>query len=229
MKWIGEGADRQPVILDQGKVVPRVVAKTDWMKAVSGAPAPRGVRTPFAGNVVYTDDFTTSALDCGWFSLRCPSTFATCGDGLRLEATDDDLDSTGTPAYLCRWVRNKDFTAEIAVAFEPKSERDLAGLAYYQNETCHYEIAKTLRNGQASVVLLKTDKGKRETVAESALTQPGELKVRFVSRGKDVSFFYTEAGADWQPLGGVQDASILSTDHAGGFVAATIGPFVVAK
>ena len=53
--------------------------------------------------------------------------------------------------------------------------------------------------------------------------------MRFVSRGKDVSFFYTEAGADWQPLGGVQDASILSTDHAGGFVAATIGPFVVAK
>ena len=29
VKWIGEGADRQPVILDQGKVVPRVVAKTD--------------------------------------------------------------------------------------------------------------------------------------------------------------------------------------------------------
>ena len=233
VKWIGEGADRQPVILDQGKVVPRVVAKTDWMKnRGSGVPAActkTNPPIPLAGNVVYTDDFTTSALDCGWFSLRCPSTFATCGDGLRLEATDDDLDSTGTPAYLCRWVRNKDFTTEIAVAFEPRSERDLAGLAYYQNETCHYEIAKTLRNGRASVVLLKTDKGKRETVAESALTQPGALKVRLVSRGKDVSFFYAEAGADWQPLGGVQDASILSTDHAGGFVAATIGPFVVAK
>lgn len=58
---------------------------------------------------------------------------------------------------------------------------------------------------------------------------PGDLKVRFTSHGKDVSFFYAEDGKDWQSLGGVQDASILSTDHAGGFVAATIGPFVVAK
>lgn len=47
--------------------------------------------------------------------------------------------------------------------------------------------------------------------------------------GKDVSFFYAEAGKDWQSLGDVQDASILSTDYAGGFVAATIGPFVIAK
>ena len=53
---------------------------------------------------------------------------------------------------------------------------------------------------------------------------PGDLKVRFTSHGKDVSFFYAEDGKDWQSLGGVQDASILSTDHAGGFVAATIGP-----
>ena len=30
----------------------------------------------------------------------------------------------------------------------------------------------------------------------------------------------------WQPLGDVQDGRILSTDVAGGFVGATLGPYV---
>ena len=61
------------------------------------------------------------------------------------------------------------------------------------------------------------------------LFRSGALCVRVVARGKDVSFEYAAQGGAWRPLGGVQDASILSTDHAGGFVAATVGPFATSK
>ena len=231
VRWIGEGAERQPVILGKGRAVPRVVAKTDWMKKAAGAtPSPTQPRAvALSGNVAYADDFDSHALDPGWFGLRSPATFAVSGKGLRLVATADDLGSTGTPAYLCRWVRNKDFTAEIAVAFRPRTEADLAGLAYYQNETCHYALGVTLAGGRESVVLRKADKGPAKVVASALCTKPGAVRLRLVSRGKDVSFFYAEKGGDWQPLGGAQDASILSTDYAGGFVAATVGPFIVAR
>lgn len=226
VKWIGEGADRQPIILDQGKIVPRVLEKTDWMLGRTKTPAlPR----PTAGNIDYTDDFSTPALDYGWFALRRPATFAVSGKGLRLEATKDGLDSKGTPAYLARWVRNKDFSAEITVDFTPAMAEDYAGLCYYQNEKHRYELGKTFQDGKPVVALRKTNKGVTETVATAEIPAQGALGVRLVSHGKDLSCFYTTDGQTWQPIGGVQDASILSTDHAGGFVAATIGPFVVGK
>ena len=222
VKWVGEGAERQPIILDQGKVVPRVVDKPAWMKGVEPSPKAR----PTAGNIDYSDTFATPALDPGWFALRRPPTFATSGRGLRLEATEDGLESTGTPAYLARWVRNKSFSVQTSFTFEPASEKELAGLCYYQNEKHRYEIGKTLKAGRPALVLRKTNRGKTETVATAELAGTGPVAVRLVSHGKDLTFFYAPDGKTWQPLGGLQDASILSTDHAGGFVAATVGPFV---
>ena len=115
---------------------------------------------------------------------------------------------------------------QTSFTFEPASEKELAGLCYYQNEKHRYEIGKTLKAGRPVLVLRKTNRGKTETVATAELAGTGPVAVRLVSHGKDLTFFYAPDGKTWQPLGGLQDASILSTDHAGGFVAATVGPFV---
>ena len=68
-----------------------------------------------------------------------------------------------------------------------------------------------------------------DMVLNSLLGMQGlEPTLAAAKAGKDIAFAY-EKGGSWRPLGPVQDASILSTDHAGGFVAATVGPFATCK
>ena len=228
VEWVGEGKDRQPVVLPKGKVVPRVVDKRPWQIA---AETKSGLQ--LSGNVEYTDDFATSAFDYGWFALRSPySEWAKSGvggcPGLVLDCRAESLSERGTPSFLARWVRGNSFDTELTVNFEPTAQNEFAGLCYYQNERHHYEIGKTVVGGNLVVAVRKTDCGKTETVATARVAQ-GALRLRIVARGKDISFEYAAEGGAWRPLGGVQDASILSTDHAGGFVAATVGPFATSK
>ena len=124
-------------------------------------------------------------------------------------------------------MRGNSFDAELAVDFEPTAQNEFAGFCCYQNERHHYEIGNTVIGGKTVVAVRKTDCGKTETLATEPVGK-GALRVRIVARGKDIAFAYEKGGA-WRPLGGVQDASILSTDHAGGFVAATVGPFATCK
>ena len=228
VEWVGEGKDRQPVILPKGKVVPRVVDKRPWQIADE---AKSGLQ--LSGNVEYTDDFSSPKFDYGWFALRSPysawaRSFVEGLPGLVLDCRGESLSECGTPSFLARWVRGNSFDVEISVDFEPAAQNEFAGLCYYQNEQHHYEIGKTVVGGKTVVAIRKTDCGKTETIATEPAPK-GALCVRVVARGKDVSFEYAARGGAWRPLGGVQDASILSTDHAGGFVAATVGPFATSK
>ncbi len=227
VEWVGEGKDRQPVILPKGKVVPRVVDKRPWQIAAETKPA-----LQLSGNVEYTDDFATSTFDYGWFALRSPySEWAKSGvggrPGLVLDCRAESLSERGTPSFLARWVRGNSFDTELTVDFEPTAQNEFAGLCCYQNERHHYEIGKTVIGGQTVVAVRKTDCGKTETIATEPV-EKGALRVRIIARGKDIAFAYNKGGS-WRPLGPVQDASILSTDHAGGFVAATVGPFATCK
>ena len=227
VEWVGEGKDRQPVILPKGKVVPRVVDKRPWQIAAETKPA-----LQLSGNVEYTDDFATSTFDYGWFALRSPySEWAKSGvggrPGLVLDCRGESLSERGTPSFLARWVRGNSFDTELTVDFEPTAQNEFAGLCCYQNERHHYEIGKTVIGGQTVVAVRKTDCGKTETIATEPV-EKGALRVRIIARGKDIAFAYNKGGS-WRPLGPVQDASILSTDHAGGFVAATVGPFATCK
>jgi alpha-N-arabinofuranosidase len=49
-----------------------------------------------------------------------------------------------------------------------------------------------------------------------------DIKLKIVGQGREYSFYYEADG--WQPLLKNDDGSILSTEVAGGFVGATLGP-----
>ena len=225
VSWVGEGKDRQPVILPKGKIVERVLPKTPWMKSAAAKGTDKSV-LPLAGNVVYRDDFKADKLASGWFAERHPATFAKTGpDGLTLTPTGRKLSDRGTPAYLCRWIRNNNFTAQVTCAFDPAKDGTFAGLAAFQNETCHYAMGLMLKDGEPVVALRKTDKG-RVSIVATAPAPKGPVALRFTLRGEDVAFDWSPDAKTWHNLGPTQDAFILSTDYAGGFVAMTVGPFV---
>lgn len=243
VEWVGEGATRQPIILPQGKTIPRVMKKSVWQQTAQTLNARASVIEPLAGNTRYQTNFSTTQIPNGWFGLRGDLRkrdgrdharfWAKCAEngahGLSLEVRPVSMNERSDPSYLCRWVKNKNFTAQTLLRFTPKGESDFAGMSYYQNEKNHYELGLMKMAGRSCVVLRQTKNGVCAVLAKAPLLTEKPIHLRIVSRGPIVTFAYSIDGRDWLTLGGQEDATILSTDHAGGFVAATIGLFATGK
>ena len=68
-----------------------------------------------------------------------------------------------------------------------------------------------------------------ETVARAALADVTQLKLKISGNSRAYSFYFDTDGAGWKPLKEGDDGSILSTDVAGGFVGAVVGPYARAE
>jgi alpha-N-arabinofuranosidase len=99
-----------------------------------------------------------------------------------------------------------------------------AGIAAVQNGQ-HWYFLGARRDGKSVQVFLEKKAGATVTqVAAVTLKQPAEadIKLKMTGQGRDYSFYYDVGG--WQPLLKNDDGSILSTEVAGGFVGAAVGP-----
>ena len=228
VKWEGEGAERRPVILKSGERVPEVLPKGALQRRGSPGGAPR------SGNIVYRDSLKDGRVDPSWFQMRTPTEKwyeAVEGRGFVLEASRDSAYDQSNRGVLARWVGNKDFTTSVDVDFEPGTSADLAGLVLQQNEKWNYVYGVTCgADGRRAVALVKCENGEVSEVAASALPEKGAVRLRVESRIPNLAFeFSTDGGVTWGRTGGDQDATILSTEKAGGFVASTIGLYVTSN
>jgi len=225
VKWIGSGETRQPIILDKGKKLPMVVEAPK-----AGQSRPQAVDlTP------ERDNFATPAVDPMWFQVRTPHRTwyrAAVGGrpGLELEARPVSLYGKGNPSMLCRWVKGSTFSASVAVEFDAKGGNDLAGLVLYQNEECNYVLGLTAdEGGKPSVSLVKCDKGAKKRIAVASLDKPGTVVFKADAKNEVVRFYWSLDGKSWNAIGGDEDAKILTTDYAGGFVGAAVGLYATSK
>jgi alpha-N-arabinofuranosidase len=89
------------------------------------------------------------------------------------------------------------------------------------------------RNAQHAPALelfLERRGGKQtETVARVALDEGARVKLKIAAKARAYSFYFDEDGSGWKPLRENDDGSILSTDVAGGFVGAFVGPYARAE
>lgn len=212
----------QPVILDEGQTVPYVVDK-------SGIAAD-GERRNNTGNVEFTDDFKGAKLDPFWLQVRTPQSewYRLTDKGLVLQPRDVSIYEEKNPSFLCRWIKNFNFTATLTMDYQPQAEGDLAGFVCYQKENYNYVIGKTLdADGRETIVLNKcAGKGPELVASADAEEYAGEpVRFKIEAIGRDYSFYYSFDGTDWKQLGRVQDGAILSTQVAGGFTGAVVGMY----
>ncbi len=226
MKWVGEGKERQPIILEKGCVVPHVVPKTAFQKmATSKNEQDACLQT---GNRVFEDSFDSEQLDPCWLQVRTPTETWWRVDSekgvLELNLRADTLQERGNPSYLCRWLQSRRFSVETELLFEPVTTNDFAGLVLFQNERFNLILGKTLdAKGHPIVQLIRSD-GKGITVVASVrLQRCGALLLRAEGTEKEVVFSFRETGGDWQAIGTPQNSQILSSAAAGGYVGATVG------
>lgn len=209
-----------PVILEAGKAIPYV------------APAPKLSNdsrdvVPLTGNFTWRDEFNRRELNSAWLQIRAPKQqwfdLAAAPGRLSITATAERLDGASNPAYLGRRQQHIAFDASTSLQL-PKEPGVAAGLAAIQNGQ-HWYFFGARRSGEAVQVFLEKKSGATVKQVATATLKPAadaQIKLKISGKGRDYSFYYDAAG--WQPLLENDDGSILSTEVAGGFVGATVGP-----
>jgi xylan 1,4-beta-xylosidase len=213
--------DDWPVMLPPGERVP-LAAKSPGAAVVKPSED-----APLNGTFTWRDDFDGDELSPQWIMLREPAEtwWGLNSDAGRLELRprQDRLSGNGNPSYLARRVQHARFSASLVVA-PPESPGVSAGLAVFQNERNHYFLAAR-REGDQLRIELERARGRRSEI-EAAATVPlaDAVELRVKSEDAVIAFSYVDVDDKEVALVADADAKILTTEVAGGFVGATIGP-----
>lgn len=211
--------DGWPIILEHGKTIPYVATGPKFMAAAKQA--------PLTGNFTWRDEFDRDALDLAWIQIRTPKQqwfdLKTKKGALTIDALPVKLDELTNPSFLARRQQHTSF--EASTALDVPGAGVAAGLAAFQNEKYWFFLG-VRRAGDALEVFLEKDAGHGATVvATTRLAVVPALELRITGNAGDYSFSYDADGKGWRALREHEDGTILSTDVAGGFVGAIVGPY----
>jgi alpha-N-arabinofuranosidase len=209
--------DEWPTILPQGQEIPyRHPAPTGLISSI-------GAMTQ-TGNFNWRDEFDNQSLKPDWNLLRefDQSWLSLDGQNLLLSAKAVGMDSLSQPAFIGRRQQHTSFETSTSMVV-PKGKIS-AGLVAFQNEQYHYYLGVKTAAGKTTVFLEQAKGAKPSLISSKDLAANTEqLRLRVQGKAGEISFYYADQTGDWQQLGEVQDAKILSTQVAGGFVGTTLG------
>ncbi|KAF1685374.1 glycoside hydrolase 43 family protein [Pseudoxanthomonas broegbernensis] len=215
--------DGWPSILPPGQAIPYVLPGPSFMKR----PAEQA---PSTGNFTWRDDFDAPELGKEWMFVRVPrqpwADLSAQAGRLTLRPLAEGLDTLRNPSFLAR--RQQHLVFEASAALELPAAGSAAGLAAFQNEAHWYFLGVRRVGAEAELFLEKRggDAPAAVVASRSVVVPAGrDLKLRIAGDEGAYSFGFDADGEGWQWLVRDDDATLLSTDVAGGFVGATIGPY----
>ena len=214
-----------PVILGHGRTIPTVAAAPKLPDTSPGAP-------PTTGNFTWRDDFDSPTVGPEWLFVRMPrepwTDLRSRPGWLLIQPLRASLETLENPAFLARRQQHLAFDASTSMEL-PAEAGVAAGLAAFQNEKFWYFLG--VRHTPDGPELFLEKKGGQDTavIARMALKPRTAIRLRVSADGGRYSFYYDEDRAGWKPLKENDDGSILSTDIAGGFVGAVVGPYARAE
>jgi alpha-N-arabinofuranosidase len=221
VNWV----DDCPIILGKGKAVPIIISKKDI--------ASKGDKQ--SGNFTWRDEFNKPNLNMKWLMLRTPREqwWKIDKGQLVLEVLPRSLSALVNPSFIARRQQHMSFEASTSLSFIPKTENELAGMAYFQNEKNYFVLGKTLKNNKPIVVLQSVVNGLLTIVAEREFAASDYAKnvVFSIEVNKGVAAFYYSTSDPKQPelVANNIDITNLSTKNAGGFVGAVVGMYATCE
>jgi xylan 1,4-beta-xylosidase len=191
------------------------------------------------GNFTWRDEFNSTILRPQWLYVRVPkqpwADLAQRPGWLTIHALRLPLDSLQNMSFLARRQQHLSFDATTELEL-PRTPGIAAGMAAFQSENYWYFLGVRRvppRAGQPAqpfeLILDKRGGKQTETVNRVALGDGSRIKLKISADAREYSFYFDEDGSGWKPLRERDDGSILSTDVAGGFVGAFVGPYARAE
>jgi xylan 1,4-beta-xylosidase len=212
--------DGWPLILEHGKAIARVARGPSFMK--------EGEQAPLSGNFAWRDDFDTPKLDLAWMQLRAEQGWFELNRDKGVLAIEPrgGFDGKRTPAFLARRQQHLTFDASLSMRV-PALPGVAAGLLLFQNET-HWFFLGVKRSGEIPQLVLEKHEGThRQVIASQSIAPTETLQLKASGDRRHYTFsFRADASNGWRVLKANEDGSVLSTDVAGGFVGAVLGPYV---
>lgn len=177
------------------------------------------------GNFTYHEDFSSKQLDYRWIGLRGPREdfIKMSRKGLKITPFDVNIKAVKPTSTLFYRQQHRDFSFTTTVDYQPKSEKDLAGITTVQSEEFNYVFGITKKGKTNYIVLERTEKGSSTLLASEEIKLKKRVQLRVEAEGDDYKFSYAEEGEDFNNLGGTVSGDILSTNIAGGFTGNMIG------
>jgi xylan 1,4-beta-xylosidase len=210
--------DGWPRILPQGQPVPTAPKAPNYTRALD----------PFddlTGNMRDSEEFF-GKHGPEWIQIHVPKEkwidLEARRGSLTIRPLAVNLDEKRNPSFLARRQQHLNFDASTMFT-PPASPGVAAGIAAFQNEDNWFLATRRTTDGLQ--IFLERRAGARFTVIGGP-TVPAlaTLKLRVSAAGSKYSFHY-DVGQGWQPLREGDDGSFLSSEVAGGFVGAVLGPY----
>ncbi|WP_200893892.1 glycoside hydrolase family 43 protein [Xanthomonas sp. GPE 39] len=212
-----------PSILPAGQPIPYV------------APGPAGLDDAHAadiaalsGNFLWRDNFDAPQRDRRWLLLRTPKRtwldLRTRPGWLTLQPDTQGLEGSGNPAFLAYRQQHTRFEASVALQL-PTPPGVVAGLAAFQNANAWYVLGVHRHGGSIEAFIEKRDGKSSHVLARTTLQAKGVVRLKIAGDGGRYSFATASEGQDWRWLRRNDDAAMLSTALAGGFVGTMLGPY----
>lgn len=211
-----EWKDKQPVILEQGREIPYVVNKEGL----------EGDGCELNGNFSETVDDFTATLDYRWSFIRTPrSQWWGVEDGkLVITPQPVSIAEVANPAFIGRRQQHLAFESSVCMSYVPGKETDMAGMVCYQDESHYFVLGRSVRNGE-QVIVLEASCGEKEMLATLPCNSKNVV-LKVVGEGRLYSFYFSDDKMKtWNTVYENADASILSTNRAGGFTGTMIGMY----
>ena len=169
------------------------------------------------------DEFEKPELNFVWSFLRTPfeKWYELKNSKLTLNLRPQKVTDFVNPSLIARRIQHKNFDAVLKMEFTPKQEGEEAGLIVMQNGKNHYRLVVQRKLKKDSVFLFKMEKD-FETIAYAAPYKSKSLVFKVEVRSLGYQFSMGENESSLKEVGYVQDATVNSSNKAGGF----IGPFI---
>ena len=193
----------------------------------------RGKNVTF-GNFEVMDDFKTDKLGLEWMTLRTPGTdlysLSESPGYLTLKCSEVAATAKKTPALICRRMQHHKFGVTTKMIFEPKDEKDAAGLLLFKDENHQYFLSVS-KSVSGNIVLLQQigKTGDRILASQAIKAKIKAIELKVISKGTTYDFYYAVEAGKWVLLCKDIDASYLSTAKAGGFTGTTIVMYAIRK
>ena len=180
------------------------------------------------------DDFNSDELGSYWLSLRKRDrAYINCKEesGVLRIYGGESTSGEGNVSMVLRRQTGFSFEASTKVVIHFDTNEDAAGLICYQNEKYNYRLQAVLHGKIIVLKLVKTENGEESVLAEEVMTggrKTMPIVLRVVAEHQKLRFEYGPDERNMYVLTDNIDASILSTDVAGGFVGTVVGMFATA-
>ncbi|WP_422372082.1 glycoside hydrolase family 43 protein [Hoeflea sp.] len=234
------GLRRSPLGRETG-IQKCVWGKDGWLRLAQGgltpdlevpSPNPQSRREPLTA-VQRKFEGDTLPEEFQWLRTPYPERiFEMTGQALRLHARES-IGSWFEQSLVARRQEHLRFRAETALTFAPKTFQQAAGLVHYYNRHKFHFLAVTWHEEAGRCLSILSCPGdwpdnrlQFPLEAPVPLPESGEVELAAAVDGADLAFSYKVEGADWQRVGPVLDASVISDEGGRGEHASFTGAFI---